>query len=106
MKNSNDTIGNRTRVLPACSAVPQPTVPLRAPYMYIYHTVSLQVAALLGLFDPEDAVITSCRNVGTCLPVDTASKTTLLFSSVPLRRRPHCGYCGFILHGLFFVTEL
>jgi hypothetical protein len=25
MKNSNDTIGNRTRDLPACSAVPQPT---------------------------------------------------------------------------------
>jgi len=24
MKNSNDTIGNRTRDLPACNAVPQP----------------------------------------------------------------------------------
>jgi len=31
MKNSNDTIGNRTRDLPACSAVPQQTAPLRAP---------------------------------------------------------------------------
>jgi len=31
MKNSNDTIGNRTRDLPACSTVPQPTVPPRAP---------------------------------------------------------------------------
>ena len=28
MKNSIDTIGNRTRDLPACSAVPQPTAPL------------------------------------------------------------------------------
>jgi hypothetical protein len=27
MKNSNDTVGNRTRDLPACSAVPQPTAP-------------------------------------------------------------------------------
>jgi hypothetical protein len=27
MKNSNDTIGNRTRDLPACSEVAQPTVP-------------------------------------------------------------------------------
>jgi hypothetical protein len=26
-KNCNDTIGNRNRDLPACSAVPQPTVP-------------------------------------------------------------------------------
>jgi hypothetical protein len=30
MKNSNDTIGNRTRDLPACSAVPQPTAPTHA----------------------------------------------------------------------------
>ena len=27
MKNSTDTIGNRTRDLPACSAVPPPTAP-------------------------------------------------------------------------------
>jgi len=27
MKESNDTIGNRTRDLPTCSAVPQPTAP-------------------------------------------------------------------------------
>jgi len=27
MKNANDTIGNRTRDLPAYSAVPQPTAP-------------------------------------------------------------------------------
>jgi len=31
MKNSNDTIGNRTRNLPACSAVPQPTAPPHLP---------------------------------------------------------------------------
>jgi hypothetical protein len=29
MKNFNDTVGNRTRDLPACSAVSQPTVPPR-----------------------------------------------------------------------------
>ena len=31
MKNSNDTIGNRTRDLPTCSAVPQQTALPRAP---------------------------------------------------------------------------
>jgi hypothetical protein len=31
MKKSNDTIGNRTRDLPAYSAMPQPTVPPLAP---------------------------------------------------------------------------
>jgi hypothetical protein len=30
MKNSNDTIGNWTRNLPTCGAVPQPTAPPRA----------------------------------------------------------------------------
>jgi hypothetical protein len=30
MKNSSDTIGNRTRDLPACSAMPQQTAPPRA----------------------------------------------------------------------------
>jgi hypothetical protein len=30
MKNSTDTIGNGTRDVPACSVVPQPTVPLHA----------------------------------------------------------------------------
>ena len=34
MKNSNDTIGNRTRDLPACSVVPQPTVLPHAPSLY------------------------------------------------------------------------
>jgi hypothetical protein len=31
MKNSNDTIGNRTRDLSTCSAVAQPTAPPHAP---------------------------------------------------------------------------
>jgi hypothetical protein len=31
MKNSNGTIGNRTRNLPVCSTVPQPTTPPRTP---------------------------------------------------------------------------
>jgi hypothetical protein len=31
MKKSNDTIGNRTRDLTACSALPQPTAPPRTP---------------------------------------------------------------------------
>jgi hypothetical protein len=31
MRNSNDTVGNRTRDLPTCSAVTQPTAPPRVP---------------------------------------------------------------------------
>ena len=33
MKNSNDTIGDRTRELPACSAVPHPTASPRIPFI-------------------------------------------------------------------------
>jgi hypothetical protein len=41
-KNSNDTIRNRTRDLPACSAVPQPTAPPRAPNKtYIKTTIKI-----------------------------------------------------------------
>jgi hypothetical protein len=36
MNNCNDTIGNRTRDHPACSAVPQPTAPPCAP-QYLLH---------------------------------------------------------------------
>jgi hypothetical protein len=36
MKNSNDTIGNRTRDRLACSAVPQPTAPPRAPLKIVF----------------------------------------------------------------------
>ena len=36
MKNSSDTIGNRTRDLPACSAVPHPTALPRTPYIKLF----------------------------------------------------------------------
>ena len=36
MKNSSDNFGNRTRDLPTCSVVPQPTAPPRAPNNKMY----------------------------------------------------------------------
>jgi hypothetical protein len=41
-KNSNDCIGNRTRDLPACGAVPQPSVPPRAPQLQLYRFINHQ----------------------------------------------------------------
>jgi hypothetical protein len=49
MKNSSDTIGNRTRDLLACSAVPQPTAPPHA----------LPVLTALG-YMPNNLVIMLC----------------------------------------------
>jgi len=50
MKNSNDTIGNRTRDLPTCSAVPQPTALARAPPLppSILHAEDKTVLTLLA----------------------------------------------------------
>ena len=42
MKNSNYTIRNGTRDLPACSAVPQPTAPPRAPIIIIFINLTLK----------------------------------------------------------------
>jgi hypothetical protein len=39
LKKTNDIIGNRTRYLPACSIVPQPTTLPRAPPSYIFYTL-------------------------------------------------------------------
>jgi len=39
IKNSNETIGNQTRDLPACSVVPQPTAPPRAPVFVILSVI-------------------------------------------------------------------
>ena len=39
MKISNDSIGNRTRDLLTCSALPQPTAPPRTPYYIILYYI-------------------------------------------------------------------
>ena len=46
MKISNNTIGNRTRDLPTCSPVPQPTALPRAP---LYLGVHVTIGALLSI---------------------------------------------------------
>ena len=51
MKNSNDTIGNRTRALPACSAVPQPTAPPRAPLLLVPSLTMIRAMVVLPLYD-------------------------------------------------------
>jgi len=47
MKNSNDPIGNRTRKLPFCSAVPQPTAPSRALLLLLLLLLLFRLASKL-----------------------------------------------------------
>ena len=50
MKNSNKTIGNQTRDLPACSAVPQTTAPPRAPKVNVKVKI-INFSLFAGLFE-------------------------------------------------------
>ena len=45
MKNSDDTIGNRSHDLPTCSAVPQPTAPPRTYLELCWNKISCQILA-------------------------------------------------------------
>ena len=67
MKNSNDTIGNRTRDLPACSSVLQTTRPPRAPDFYSTYIIYRcgRVLSSRGLCDelitrPEESYRLCC----------------------------------------------
>jgi hypothetical protein len=44
MRNSNDTIGNRTRDIPACGVVAQSTAPPRAPSLKLIYNIYSQAA--------------------------------------------------------------
>jgi len=81
MKNSDDTIGDGTRDLPACSAVPQSTAPLHAPpwncpmaVLVLLRNTTINYAVSLLLPHEEfklctvvDTIICSARP-GNCLP--------------------------------------
>ena len=100
MKNFNDTIGNRTRDFPACSAVPQPTAPPRArgkvivslirKYLKVvlYHNSLRKFLKTLNNYKPSEVLVnhTACTN---CMPwrvsvssdcaIDCAVASALLF---------------------------
>jgi hypothetical protein len=51
-KNSNNTIGNRTRLCPACSAVPQPTALRRTP-LHLQYKILLYINLHLVVWLPQ-----------------------------------------------------
>ena len=64
MKNSNDTIGNRTRDLPACSVVPQPIAPPRAPRVAPSTSFRLAKAGRAALTDTVLSVAGIMESLG------------------------------------------
>jgi hypothetical protein len=49
LKNSSDSIGNRSRDLPVCSSVPQPTAPPRTPGPVLVPILISCPVGILGL---------------------------------------------------------
>jgi hypothetical protein len=65
MKNSNETIGNRSCDLPVCIAVPQPTAPPRAPGILctlciVARNFIVSMLNSCGLIQPEKSRVSMC----------------------------------------------
>jgi hypothetical protein len=93
MKNSNDTLGNRTRALPVCSAVPQPTAPPLAPHENVpsYLTANAHSFYTLQLLHHEKSLyfshrifprITKARNK-SITPLNNVDPTVLTIMAAP-----------------------
>ena len=95
MKNSNDTIGIRTRDLPACSAVPQPTAPPRTPRLLVVEcnlSVRLKkplflvvtLHELYSLFCCEELILDVCLSTlaGYCIRSKLAQVETCQCAAV------------------------
>ena len=64
-KNPNDPIESRTRDLPTCSEVPQPTTPLCAPVSYVKTCIKEYLLLLLLLINMGTAVAQWLRRCAT-----------------------------------------
>ena len=65
MTNSSDTIGNWTRDLSACSAVPQPTAPNPAPIIYRYSLFIIYDGVETGS-GSQSASYSARKNASSC----------------------------------------
>ena len=79
MKNSNDTVGNRTRDLSTFSAVPQPTTPPRTPKGNIrIHLKEIMYEAELHIpRSPGRQLATNIFAVIAAVPVSLPTKTCI-----------------------------
>jgi hypothetical protein len=74
MKKSSDTIGNPTRDLPACSAVPQPTAPPRAPNNLVIPE-GKKDGSYIVIYIQQDATLHSLFYLETAIHVSGVTTT-------------------------------
>ena len=79
MKNSSDAIGNRTRDLPTCSAVPQPTAQLRASPPEIITLVTMVTTLYITSLAPLSY---STASVSLPIPLSAANRLSCSMISV------------------------
>jgi hypothetical protein len=82
VKNPSDSIGNRTRDLPACSAVPQPTTPRRTPLL-----VLLQI-----IIEEYVKILTHIRNINYVMAIIINNFLEIFFNHV--------------MRGFFFLSAI
>jgi hypothetical protein len=88
MKNSNDIIGNGTRDLPTCSAVPQPTAPRRGP-KYIFCCWGHWIVI---------TVVPSCEKVSGC----EESRVGIYITKYSIAKQQYWRWRTVALHGNAF----
>jgi hypothetical protein len=85
MKNSNDTIKNRTRNLPACSTVPQPTAPPRTPRRKVSY-VNLYCMCGVTSHKIVTVTVTTLRKWNITFNLSTVQVYKLLLDSLRMGR--------------------
>jgi len=114
MKNSSDNIGKRNRDLPACSAVPQPSAPLRAPTIRKWHiSVSIWKSShnILSCLDFGVRCTWQDRKLAESFPIHFQAKSCVRTNGTnfELSNRlckwplPHCSWIGDIQTGKHFI---
>jgi hypothetical protein len=80
MKISNDTIENRTRDLPACSTVPQPTAPPLSPHLMSTEVISPEVKRARR--EADHCIIPRLRMSGAIPAIVRFACASLLYGAV------------------------
>jgi hypothetical protein len=111
MKNSSDNIENRTRDLPVCSAVPQPTAPPRAAFTMVLYI--FQKGRQLNPKIPHKHTLVQCsiefnspvssRQYQNNLQLCREKKKKIEILNLFLRNITTCCKCYFIY--LWFISE-
>ena len=80
MENSNDTIGDLTRDLPACSAVPQPTALPRAPSDKVVGSGNNELAGMCKE-EVDTTVVLLFRQLARWSKINGNASTRIVFVS-------------------------